>query len=222
MAIRIALAEDHALLREGVAGLIERAPDLELVGAANDLPSLFALVERETPDVVVTDIRMPPTNHDEGIQAARRLREERPEIGVVLLSQYAEPGYAVALLEGGAARRAYLLKERIIEVDELLRAIREVASGGSVIDPTVVELLVRQHSVASSKLDQLTSREREVLAEMARGKSNAAIAASLVITERAVEKHNTTIFSKLDLTEEEDVNRRVKAVLMFLFDAPPA
>jgi DNA-binding NarL/FixJ family response regulator len=214
--IRVALAEDHALLREGVAGLLDRDDQLELVGTATDLPSLLELIERDPPDVVITDIRMPPTNTDEGIEAARRLRRERPNVGVVLLSQYAEPSYALALLDEGAAGRAYLLKERISEVDQLVRAIREVHGGGSVIDPTVVELLVQRTRRTSSPLDQLSPREHEVLAEMATGKNNAAIAASLVLTERAVEKHTNAIFSKLGLTEHQDVNRRVAAVLMYL------
>jgi DNA-binding NarL/FixJ family response regulator len=217
--IRIALAEDHALLREGVATLLDREDDLELVGTATDFPSLFDVIEREKPDVVVTDIRMPPTNTDEGIQAARRLRRERPEVGVVVLSQYAEPSYALALLDEGSNGRAYLLKERVSEVDQLLRAIREVAVGGSIIDPTVVELLVSRSRRVPSPLDQLSPREHEVLAEMATGKNNAAIGTSLVLTERAVEKHTNAIFSKLGLSEEQDVNRRVKAVLLFLSNA---
>jgi DNA-binding NarL/FixJ family response regulator len=217
--IRIALAEDHALLREGVARLLESEEDLELVGTADDLPRLFALIEQEMPDVVVTDIRMPPTSTDEGIQAARRLRQEHPHIGVVVLSHYAEPGYALALLDEGSSGRAYLLKERVSEVEQLLQAIREVAKGGSVIDPTVVELLVTRSRKAPSQLDHLTPREHEVLGEMATGKSNAAIAATLVLTERAVEKHTNAIFSKLSLSGEQDLNRRVKAVLMFLSDA---
>jgi DNA-binding NarL/FixJ family response regulator len=217
--IRIALAEDHALLREGVATLLGREDDLELVGTATDLPSLFEVIESAQPDVVVTDIRMPPTNTDEGIQAARRLRDERPDVGVVVLSNYAEPSYALALLDGGSSGRAYLLKERVSEVDQLLRAIREVAVGGSIIDPTVVELLVQRSRRVPSLLDHLSPREHEVLAEMATGKNNAAIGTTLVLTERAVEKHTNAIFSKLGLTEEPDVNRRVKAVLVFLSDA---
>jgi DNA-binding NarL/FixJ family response regulator len=217
--IRVALAEDHALLREGVARLLSGEEDLELVGTATDLPSLFDLIERERPEVVVTDIRMPPTNTDEGIQAARRLRHERPEVGVVVLSHYAEPSYALALLDEGSAGRAYLLKERVSEVDQLLRAIREVAIGGSIIDPTVVELLVNRSRRVPSLLDHLSAREHEVLAEMATGKNNAAIGTTLVLNERSVEKHTNSIFSKLGLSDEQDVNRRVKAVLLFLSDA---
>jgi DNA-binding NarL/FixJ family response regulator len=215
--IRVALAEDNTLLREGVARLIDRAEGLELVGAVGDMPALLELVEKEAPDVVVTDIRMPPTGTDEGIQVATLLREEKPDTGVVVLSQYSEPAYALALLEGGSRARAYLLKERVSEVDELLAAIREVADGGSVIDPKVVEALVSANRrPPSTELDRLTPRELEVLGEMAQGKSNAAIAASLVLSERAVEKHTNSIFSKLGLSEERDLNRRVKAVLLYL------
>jgi DNA-binding NarL/FixJ family response regulator len=214
---RIVLAEDNVLLREGISRLIDGQDDLELAGVAGDLPGLLALIEEAAPDVVVTDIRMPPTGTDEGIQAAARLRAERPAVGVVVLSQYANPGYALALLSEGSEGRAYLLKERVSDVEELLGAIREVAGGGSVIDPKVVEALVSSSSrAAKSDLDRLTPRESEVLAEMASGKSNAAIAAALVLSERAVEKHTNSIFSKLGLSEEVDVNRRVKAVLLHL------
>ena len=175
------------------------------------------MVSEHAPDVVITDIRMPPTGTDEGIQAAAWLRQNRPRVGVVVLSQYAVPAYAVALLEHGSAGRAYLLKERVASVDELARAIRAVAQGGSVIDPLVVDELVRARSQRHrSPLASLTVRESEILAEMAQGKSNAAIAAALTVTERAVEKHTNSIFAKLGLSEEKDVNRRVKAVLLFL------
>jgi len=214
--IRVVLAEDNTLLREGIARLLERAEDLELVGSAADRPDLERLIDATSPDVVVTDIRMPPTGTDEGIQIAAKLRAERAEVGVVVLSQYAEPAYALALLDGGSEGRAYLLKERVSEVDELLAAIREVAAGGSVIDAKVVESLVTAKRPASSDLDRLTPREREILSEMAQGKSNAAIAAALVLSTRAVEKHTNSIFSKLGLSEEVDVNRRVKAVLLYL------
>lgn len=219
MGIRVVLAEDNTLLREGIARLLERADDIDLVGVAADRPELEALIERTTPDLVVTDIRMPPTGTDEGIQIAAQLRRDRPEVGVVVLSQYAEHAYALALLDGGSEGRAYLLKERVSEVDELLNAIREVAGGGSVIDSKVVESLVSSKRPASSDLDRLTPREREILSEMAQGKSNAAIASSLVLSTRAVEKHTNSIFSKLGLSEEIDVNRRVKAVLLYLADA---
>jgi DNA-binding NarL/FixJ family response regulator len=215
--IRVALAEDHALLREGISRIVAGNEDLELVGTAGDLPGLLALVERERPDVVVTDIRMPPTGTDEGIQAAAWAREHQPGLGIVVLSQYIAPGYAVALLEHGSAGRAYLLKERVASADELARAIRAVAAGGSVIDPLVVDELVRaRRQDAHPGLSQLTPREVEILAEMAQGKSNSAIAGTLFITERAVEKHTNSIFAKLGISEERDVNRRVKAVLLYL------
>jgi DNA-binding NarL/FixJ family response regulator len=215
--IRVVLAEDHALLREGISKLVSGTEDLELVGVASDLPQLLAVVAEQRPDVIVTDIRMPPTGTDEGIQAAAWIHENHPDTGVVVLSQYVAPGYAVALLEHGSARRAYLLKERVGSVDELARAIRTVADGGSVIDPLVVDELVRSRaSERQPGLSSLTARETEILAEMAQGKSNAAIAAALFVTERAVEKHTNSIFAKLGLSEEKDVNRRVKAVLVFL------
>ena len=216
MAIRVVLAEDNTLLREGVARLLERAEGIELVGTAVDRPTVEALIEAEAPDVVVTDIRMPPPGTDEGIQIAAALRAERPEVGVVVLSQHADPAYALALLDGGSERRAYLLKERVSEVDELVAAICEVAAGGSVIDAKVVESLVSSRRPATSDVDRLTPREREILAEMAQGKSNAAIATTLVLSTRAVEKHTNSIFSKLGLSEELDMNRRVKAVLLYL------
>jgi DNA-binding NarL/FixJ family response regulator len=215
--IRVALAEDHVLLREGISRLVAANEDFELVGAASDLPELLALVGDRVPDVVVTDIRMPPTGTDEGIQAAAWIREHHPQVAVVVLSQFTAPGYALALLEHGSAGRGYLLKERIGSVDELARAIRIVAQGGSVIDPVVVDELVRARSRESHLgLSSLTPREAEILGEMAQGKSNSAIAASLFVTERAVEKHTNSIFAKLGLSEEKDVNRRVKAVLVYL------
>lgn len=166
---------------------------------------------------MITDIRMPPTGTDEGLRAAERLRAERPEVGVVVLSQYAEPEYALALLEKGASGRAYLLKERVSDIDQLVGAVREVARGGSVIDPRVVEVLVAARSaVRDSPIAQLTPRERDVLQQVAMGKNNAGIAAALFLTERAVEKHINAIFSKLDLSEEPDVHRRVKAALVYL------
>ena len=160
---------------------------------------------------------MPPGGTDEGIQAAERLRETSPETGVVVLSQYSDPQYALALLEKGSARRAYLLKERVHDLEQLVRAILEVAAEGSVVDPKVVEELVAARARAgASPLEALTPREREILAEMAQGKNNAAIAAALVLTERSVEKYINSIFSKLGLTWEHDVHRRVKAVLLYL------
>jgi DNA-binding NarL/FixJ family response regulator len=219
VAIRIVLAEDNVLLREGVARLIAAEPELELAAATGDYDELLEAIEKHDPDVVLTDIRMPPTGTDEGIRAAGHLRATRPEVGVVVLSQYAEPAYALSLLEEGSEGRAYLLKERVSDVDELLRAIREVARGGSVIDPKVVEVLVDARArAARSPLARLTPRETEILGEMAQGKNNAAIAAALVLSERAVEKHINSIFSKLNLSEETDTHRRVKAVLLFLAD----
>ncbi|HEX4979453.1 MAG TPA: response regulator transcription factor [Acidimicrobiales bacterium] len=219
MTIRVVLAEDNALLREGVARLLEAAPEIELAATCGDYDSLLAAIADTEPDVVLTDIRMPPTHTDEGIRAAAALRAERPTTGVVVLSQYADPAYALALLDGGSQSRAYLLKERVADVSELLRAIREVAAGGSVIDPKVVEALVEARTrAARSPLGRLTPREREILGEMAQGRNNASIASALVLSERAVEKHINSIFSKLSLGEEPETHRRVKAVLLFLAD----
>ena len=217
MAIRIVLAEDNYLVREGIKRVLEAQADLHLVGTSADFDGLMAAVGKRQPDVVLTDIRMPPTGTDEGIRAAAQLRETSPDIGVVVLSQYATPAYALALLEKGAGGRAYLLKERVSDAEQLVTAIHEVAAGGSVIDPTVVEALVSARSRGPrSPLRDLTARESEVLSEMAQGKNNAAIATSLFVSERAVEKHINSIFSKLGLSQDHDVNRRVKAVLLFL------
>jgi DNA-binding NarL/FixJ family response regulator len=211
------LAEDNYLVREGVGKLIDLEEDLEVVAACIDYPSLLKAVEEESPDVVVTDIRMPPTGSDEGIRAANELRSRHPNLGVVVLSQYSEPAYALRFLENGSKGRAYLLKERVSDIGQLASAIREVARGGSVIDPEVVDNLVKARSQdARSPLRALTPREVEVLAEMAQGKNNAAVASALVLSERAVEKHINSIFFKLGLSEETDVHRRVKAVLLFL------
>ena len=215
--IRLVLAEDHYLVREGIRRLLEAQPDLEVAATSGDLDGLLEAVEVENPDVVVTDIRMPPTGVDEGIQAALRLRERRPEVGVVVLSTYAQPSYALALLEGGTAGRAYLLKERVDDIEQLAAAIRAVAEGGSVIDPKVVEALVAQKARdEQSPLAQLTPREHDVLREMAEGKNNAAIAAALVLTERSVEKVIHSIFLKLGLAWEPAVHKRVKAVIVYL------
>jgi DNA-binding NarL/FixJ family response regulator len=217
MPIRLVLAEDHYLVREGIRRLLETSPDFEVAAACDDLDSLLAAVEAERPDVVLTDIRMPPANSDEGIQAAERLRESSPEVGVVVLSQYANPAYALALLEGGSARRAYLLKERVNDLAQLTAAIRAVAAGGSVIDSKVVEALVAANARGEdSPLEQLTPRERDVLREMAEGKNNAAIAGALFLTERSVEKVIHSIFLKLGLTWEPAVHKRVKAVVLYL------
>ncbi len=217
MAIRLVLAEDNVLLREGLTRLFGQTEGVELQEAVGTLDDLLAAVERSRPDVVLTDIRMPPSHTDEGIRAARRLRDEHPKIGVVVLSQYADPAYAHALFEDGSEGRAYLLKDRVADVDEVVFAIEAVADGGSVVDPKIVEALVAARArKPRSPIEQLTSREREILAEIATGKSNVAIAQTLFLSERAVEKHSNSIFSKLGLTEERDVNRRVKAVLLYL------
>ncbi len=221
MPIRVILAEDNYLLREGLGQLLESSDEIELVRACRDLPELMRSVEELDPDVVITDIRMPPTGTDEGIRAADRLRSERPRVGVVVLSLYAEPEYALALLERGAAGRAYLLKDRVSDLDQLVSAVREVARGGSVIDPRIVEVLVAARTTArDSPLAELTPREVEVLAQVAQGKNNAGIAAVLSLTERAVEKHINAIFSKLELSAEPEVHRRVKAALVYLASNP--
>jgi DNA-binding NarL/FixJ family response regulator len=221
MAIRLVLAEDHYLVREGVRSLLETRPDLEVVAVCEDLVSLLAAVDEERPDVVITDIRMPPGNTDEGIQAAERLRETNPDVGVVVLSQYANPSYVLAFLEGGSARRAYLLKERVKDLEQLVEAIRTVADGGSVIDPKVVEAMVAENARGpESPLKQLSGRERDVLREMAEGKNNAAIAEALFLTERSVEKVIHSIFLKLGLTWESAVHKRVKAVILYLAEGP--
>ena len=220
MPTRLVLAEDHLLVREGVLRLLEARPDLEVVAVCGDLESLLAAADTERPDVVVTDIRMPPGETDEGIQAAARLRETNPEVGVVVLSQYASPSYVLALLEGGSTRRAYLLKERVKDIDQLVAAIHAVADGGSMIDPKVVEALVAENARAEdSPLAQLTPRERDVLRELAGGKNNAAIAEALFLTERSVEKVIHSIFLKLGLTWETAVHKRVKAVILYLAES---
>jgi DNA-binding NarL/FixJ family response regulator len=217
VAIRLVLAEDSYLAREGLRRLLETRPDLEVVADCDDLPSLLAAVDLHRPDVVLTDIRMPPDGRDEGIQAANRLREQQPGIGVVVLSHYAEPTYALALLEAGTAGRAYLLKERIGDLAQLEAAIHAVAGGGSVIDPKVVEALVAARAAGDrSRLAELTPRELDVLRGMAEGMNNAAIAEALVVTERSVEKYVHAIFAKLGLAWEDHVHRRVKAVLLYL------
>jgi len=215
--VRVVFAEDNFLVREGTAALLQTSDEIELVGTAASLDELLTAVEEHKPEAVLTDIRMPPTNTTEGIDAARRIREEHPEIGVVVLSQFAEEEYAYDLLKDGAAGLGYLLKERVSDVEGLVRALTEVAKGGSVLDPKVVEALVSaKDRMAHSPLATLTDREREVLEHMAQGQNNAAIAKSLFLTERAVEKHINSLFHKLGLSEEIDVHRRVKAVLAFL------
>jgi DNA-binding NarL/FixJ family response regulator len=215
--LRVVFAEDNYLVREGTAALLAESDAVELVATATTKDELLAAVDEQDPDAVLTDIRMPPTGTNEGIEAAKAIRSAHPGIGVVVLSQFVEEDYAYELLKDGAAGLGYLLKERVANVDELVRALGEVANGGSVLDPKVVETLVAaKDRMAHSPLAQLTDREREVLSHMAQGENNAAIAKSLFLTERAVEKHINSLFHKLGLTEEPDVHRRVMAVLAFL------
>jgi DNA-binding NarL/FixJ family response regulator len=221
--LRVVLADDSYIIREGIEQMLAAAEGVEIVAACGDMTSLVAAVERESPDVVITDIRMPPDNSDEGIRVAALLRDRAPEVGVVVLSQYSEPNYVLRLFEAGSDGRAYLLKERVHNRGELVAAIEAVASGGAVIDPKVVEVLVEARSrAAQSPLAELTPRELEVLRAIAEGKSNSAIADELVLTKRAVEKHINAIFLKLGFTygpEIESVSKRVKAALIFLAEA---
>jgi DNA-binding NarL/FixJ family response regulator len=215
--LRLVLADDHFLVREGLRHLLETQPGIEVVAACGDLDELLEAVDEKRPDVVVTDIRMPPSGVDEGIRAAERLRTTHPDVGVVVLSQYSQPAYALTLLDTGTERRAYLLKERINDVEQLIGAIRAVAAGGSVIDPKVVEALVAERARREeSPLHELTPREHDVLREMAEGKNNASIAGSLFLTERSVEKVIHSIFLKLGLGYETSVHKRVKAVILYL------
>jgi DNA-binding NarL/FixJ family response regulator len=218
--IRLVLAEDQYLVREGLRRVLESQEEIEIAAVCEDLDSLLAAVDAESPDVVVTDIRMPPGGTDEGIQAAARLRKTHPSTGVVVLSQYATPTYVLALLEGGSEGRAYLLKERVRDLDQLVAAIRAVAQGGSVVDPKVVDALVAQNARSeSSPLNDLTPRERDVLREMAEGRNNAAIAEALFLTERSVEKVIHSIFLKLGLTWETAIHKRVTAVILYLAES---
>ena len=217
--IRVVFAEDNYLVREGLAALLATSDRIEVVAVASDRDGLLAAVEEHRPDAVLTDIRMPPTGTNEGIDAAKRIRAKHPDIGVVVLSQFAEEDYAYDLLKDGAAGLRYLLKERVADIEELVRALTEVSHGASVLDPKIVEALVSaKEKMAHSPLAGITDREREVLAHMAQGENNAAIAASLFLTERAVEKHINSLFHKLALTDEHDVHRRVMAVLAFLHE----
>jgi len=215
--VRVVVAEDSYLIREFLIATLSSAPEVDLLAVCTNGKELLSAIRTWHPDVVLTDIRMPPSGAEEGIRVAAQLRDSDPEMGVIVLSQYAEPAYALALLERGTGRRAYLLKERIRNRGELIHAIQEVARGGSVIDPLIVDVLIQARTrVAHSRLAQLTPRERELLGEIAAGKSNGAIAQSLFLTKRAVEKHVNSIFAKLDLPETEDVSRRVKATLIYL------
>jgi DNA-binding NarL/FixJ family response regulator len=218
---RLVVAEDAYLIREGIRSALEREEEeVEVLEYCSDLPSLLEAVERHRPNVVITDIRMPPTSTDEGIEAAAVLRESNPEIGVLVISQYVSPHYALKLFEHGSAGRAYLLKERVGHRIQLMEGIREVAAGGSVVDPKVVDVLVEARLRArNSPLTQLTKREREVLGGVASGKSNAAIAESLFLTKRAVEKNINSLFAKLGFTDDKAVSRRVRAALLFLAES---
>jgi DNA-binding NarL/FixJ family response regulator len=218
--VRIVIADDSYLIREALQQLLTGVPELEVVGVCEDTYALLEAIETASPDVVLTDIRMPPLRGNEGIEVAARLRSTHPDIGVVILSQYADPTLALELFESGSEGRAYLLKERIGRRDDLVAAIVAVAAGRSVVDSKLIDGLIAERArAASSPVDQLTAREREVLAEVATGKSNAAIAASLFLTKRAVEKHINAIFMKLNLRETEDTSRRVKATLIYLAGA---
>ena len=218
--IRVVLADDSYLIREAVREILATVDQVELVATYADGESLLAAVETNSPDVIITDIRMPPGGDDEGIRIARHVRGTHPALGVIVLSQYADAGYALSLLEDGAAGRGYVLKDRLHDRAELIAAIEVVARGGTTIDPGLVhDLLAADRPRQRSPLDELTPREREVLGEMAGGKSNAAIAESLVLTKRAVEKHVGAIFQKLGLEDDEVVSRRVTAVLLYLASA---
>jgi len=224
--IRVAVAEDNLLVREGIVGLLKLTPEFEVVAVCEDSDALLSAIDEHPTDVVLTDIRMPPSGTDEGIRLAASLREAHPDVGVVVISQHDNPSYALRLFEEGSDRRGYLLKEGVHDRAQLATAIRAVAGGGSFIDPKVVEALVGAKTRdAHSALADLSPREREVLAEIAQGKSNAAIAESLFLTKRAVEKHINGIFFKLNLIYDEDVSKRVKATLLFLAEpdkVPPS
>ncbi|MDQ3475546.1 MAG: response regulator transcription factor [Actinomycetota bacterium] len=214
--IRVLLAEDSYVVREGVRALIETQDALALVGICGDLPELMAAVAQQRPDVVLTDIRMPPTQTDEGVRAAQWMRADHPEVGVVVLSQYVEADYAVRLFEHGSGGRAYLLKERIGDVEDLVEAIQQVHRGGAVVDRAVVDALITARAREHSPVDDLTPREREVLSHIARGSNNKAIAEQLVLSPRAIEKHINVIFAKLGLADEPDSHHRVRAVLLYI------
>lgn len=216
MSLRVVIADDEMLMREGVRQSLAACADIEVVVVCQDGDELLAAIEEHEFDVLVTDIRMPPTRTDEGIRAARTVRERRPAAGVVVLSQYAEPAYAAALLAGGSAGRAYMLKERVASPEDLSNVVRLVAGGGSFVEPAVVEAFVKDAAPGADPLHGLTAREIEVLSEMALGKTNAAVARSLFIEEKSVEKHIGRIFAKLELVDESEMHRRVVAVRLYL------
>jgi DNA-binding NarL/FixJ family response regulator len=217
MTVRVVFADDNYLVREGVSGLLAETVGVDLVETVADPDALHRAVATHRPDAVLTDIRMPPTFTTEGIDAAKRIRAEFPDTGVVVLSQYVEEDYAFALLSDGVAGLGYLLKERVSQVDDLVRALQDVARGGSALDPKVVEgLMARKNQETNSALSSLTERELEVLQELATGRSNAAVAKALFMSDRAVEKHVGSVFMKLGLVHESEVNRRVMAVLAYL------
>jgi DNA-binding NarL/FixJ family response regulator len=215
--ISVVIAEDSLLVRDSVHRALSIDSDVNVVGIAEDYDSAVELIDTQRPRLLFTDVRMPPTSTDEGIRLAQWMRSAHPDIGVIVLSQYADPSYVAGLLDGGTAARGYLLKERVSHFDQLSEAVHEVAAGGTVLDPLVVEALLARPSSAAT-LSRLTPREREVLAELATGLSNRTVAKRLVLTQRAVEKHINSIFAKLGLTVDDSVDRRVKAVLMFLND----
>lgn len=221
MTTSVVFAEDSFIVREGVRMLIDAVEELELVAVCENYDELLSAVDTYEPDVVITDIRMPPTRTDEGVRAALEIRSRRPETGVVVLSQYVEPEYVLTLFDKGTAGLAYLLKERVGDLNQVLEAIHQVREGGSVVDPKVVDVLIEARgSRSDSKLGRLTPRELEVLEHVAEGKTNAAVARDLYLSERAVEKHINSIFTKLDLSFEEDLNKRVRAVVMWLAENP--
>ena len=218
--LRVVFAEDNYLVREGTSALLREVGAIDLVDVVEDRDALLRSVAEHAPDAVLTDIRMPPSNTTEGIEAAHRIRADHPSVGVVVLSQYVEEDYAYDLLRDGAAGVGYLLKERVADVDDLVGALETVSQGGSVLDPKVVEALIaRKERAHRSPLAGLTKREKEVLEQMAQGKNNAAIAKALFLTERAIEKHINSLFHKLGLSEEPTIHRRVMAVLTFLREA---
>jgi DNA-binding NarL/FixJ family response regulator len=213
--ISVVIAEDSLLVRDSVQRALSTDSDVNVIGIAEDYGSAVELIDKHRPTLLFTDVRMPPTSTDEGIRLAQWMRSAHPDTGVIVLSQYVHPGYVTGLLDGGTAARGYLLKERVSHFDQLSEAVHQVAAGGTVLDPMVVDALLAQPSSAAA-LSRLTPREREVLAELASGLSNRTVADRLVLTQRGVEKHINSIFAKLGLTGDDSVDRRVRAVLMFL------